>query len=197
MPAQLSCDVQTGALHLLTLTCAGRHPYLAGSAASHRMLKLLEEARGRYGFRVDGYVVMPEHVHLLVSAPRRGTLGRAIQTFKATVTRNAPEHPFWQLRFDDLTMHTEEERIEVLRGMHRNPVRRGLAERPEQWPWSSFRAYLFHTPGTVRIDALGLAAQQELAAQPGKGPSSEPGLKTWMQGMEELLWPQGEERRSA
>jgi hypothetical protein len=48
---------------------------------------------------------------------------------------------FWQRRFYDFNVFTEKKRIEKLRYMHRNPVKRGLAEKPEDWRWSSFRQY--------------------------------------------------------
>ncbi|MCU1310433.1 MAG: hypothetical protein JWO20_1558 [Candidatus Angelobacter sp.] len=46
--------------------------------------------------------------------------------------------PFWQARYYDLNVWSERKRIEKLRYMHRNPVKRGLAETPEDWEWSSF-----------------------------------------------------------
>jgi putative transposase len=46
---------------------------------------------------------------------------------------------------------TEQKQIEKLRYMHRNPVKRGLVDRPEQWEWSSFRSYLFGETGPVRV----------------------------------------------
>jgi hypothetical protein len=57
----------------------------------------------------------------------------------------------WQKRFYDFNVWTEEKQIEKLRYMHRNPVRRGLVDRPEQWEWSSFRFYLFGETGLVRV----------------------------------------------
>ena len=49
----------------------------------------------------------------------------------------------WQKRFYDFNVWSERKRIEKLRYMHRNPVKRGLVERPEHWAWSSFRAYFY------------------------------------------------------
>ena len=48
-------------------------------------------------------------------------------------------------------MWTEEKHREKLRYIHRNPVKRGLAEKPEQWEWSSYRSYLFGETGPVRV----------------------------------------------
>ena len=67
---------------------------------------------------------MPEHVHLLVSEPQRGTLARALQALKQSVARRLignREH-FWQARYYDFNVWTEKKRIEKLRYMHRNPV---------------------------------------------------------------------------
>jgi hypothetical protein len=50
-------------------------------------------------------------------------------------------------------VHNEEKRVEKLRYMHRNPVKRGLVEKPEQWPWSSFRHYATGNQGTVEIES--------------------------------------------
>ena len=62
-----------------------------------------------------------------------------------------PVH-IWQRRFYDFNVWTEAKRIEKLRYIHRNPVTGGLAEQPEQWEWSSFRAYAYGEAGLVRIN---------------------------------------------
>ena len=46
----------------------------------------------------------------------------------------------WQARFYDFNVWTELKRVEKLRYMYRNPVKRGLVAEPEQWDWSSFRS---------------------------------------------------------
>ena len=50
---------------------------------------------------------------------------------------NRPQ--FWQRRYYDFNVLTQAKLIEKLRYIHRNPVERGLVQRPEDWPWSSFR----------------------------------------------------------
>jgi hypothetical protein len=59
--------------------------------------------------------------------------------------------PVWQKRFYDFNVWSARKQIEKLRYMHRNPVKRGLADRPEQWRWSSFRAYAYGETGRVRV----------------------------------------------
>ncbi len=56
-----------------------------------------------------------------------------------------------QKRFYDFNVWTARKRIEKVKYMHRNPVKRGLVERPDQWAWSSFRAYLYSEKEPVRV----------------------------------------------
>jgi putative transposase len=96
---------------------------------------------------------MPEHVHLLVSEPRRETLDRAIQALKTSVSKQSEHRPFWLARYYDFNVHSEDKRVEKLRYMHRNPVTRGLVSCPEEWKWSSFRHYRMGEQGVVEIES--------------------------------------------
>ncbi len=58
----------------------------------------------------------------------------------------------WEARFYDFNVWTEPKRVEKLRYMHRNPVKRGLVPEPHQWPWSSFRDYLYGQTGKVQVN---------------------------------------------
>lgn len=60
---------------------------------------------------------------------------------------------FWQRRYYDFNVRSEEKRVEKLRYMHRNPVKRGLVARPQDWPWSSFRHYATGLAGVVEIES--------------------------------------------
>ena len=60
--------------------------------------------------------------------------------------------PMWQKRFYDFNVCTDKKRVEKLRYMHRNPVKRGLDDSPEKWEWSSFRDYLNGKKGLVEVD---------------------------------------------
>jgi hypothetical protein len=59
---------------------------------------------------------------------------------------------FWQARFYDFNVGTTKKRVEKLRYMHRNPVKRGLVQSPGQWRWSSYRFYLLDETGAVRVN---------------------------------------------
>ena len=90
---------QTGELHFITFSCYGRKPYLASPAAKELFETSLEKMRRKYGFAVLGYVVMPEHVHLLVNEPTDCPLARALQALKLSVSVQRRERPFWLRRY--------------------------------------------------------------------------------------------------
>jgi putative transposase len=110
--------------------------------------------RLRYSFFIAGYVVMPEHVHLLLSEPEHTLLAKALQALKLSVAVQSVQRPFWQKRYYDFNVYTEEKRKEKLRYIHRNPVTRGLVEEPDQWLWSSFRHWLTGEDGVVGIESV-------------------------------------------
>ncbi len=161
MPRGLVRYQQTGDFHFLTFSCYRRLAYLDPAAARELFESALERIRRRYCFVVAGYVVMPEHVHLLLSEPRRGTLASVVQALKLSVSLRRPERPFWQARDYDFNVHSEEKRVEKLRYMHRNPVVRGLCAEPEEWKWSSFRHYATGVEGTVEIESSWTASRRE------------------------------------
>ena len=144
---------QAGDLHFITFSCSERRPFLGTPAARNVFERSLETMRVRYQFFVLGYVVMPEHVHLLVSEPEKTSLSKAIQALKLSVAIQRNERPFWQARYYDFNIFTDAKRAEKLKYMHRNPVARGLVEEPEQWAWSSFRHYSMGQIGTVGIES--------------------------------------------
>jgi putative transposase len=71
------------------------------------------------------------------------------------------EERFWQRRCYDYNVYSELKRVEKLRYMHRNPVKRGLIERPQDWPWSSFVHYATGKAGTVEIESEWTAQRRE------------------------------------
>jgi hypothetical protein len=93
---------------------------------------------------VYGYVVMPEHIPMLLNEPEQDSLSQVMQSLKQSVARTLAlraADPFWQARYYDFNVWSERKFVEKLRYIHRNPVTRELVERPEDWVWSSFRHY--------------------------------------------------------
>ncbi len=157
-----------GYLHYITTSCYQRRPLLEDAARRDLFLEVLEHVRRRYHFVVVGYVVMLEHIHLLLSEPERGNLSTVIQAVKQGFARRIlgrlrtqvatprsqcdREEHIWQRRFYDFVLWSAEKRQEKLHYIHQNPVRRGLVERPEQWLWSSARYYLLGERGPVLVN---------------------------------------------
>jgi putative transposase len=152
-------------LHFVTFSCYHREPLLATPRKRDVFELELERARRWYGFFVSGYVVMPEHVHLLVSEPERKSLAVAMQMLKQNVSRRLRrpgERQFWQTRYYDFPVSGEKKRLEKLNYMHFNPVKRGLVEHPEDWKWSSFVHIATGSEGPVEIESQWTARKREL-----------------------------------
>lgn len=156
MPKGLVRYQHSGGFHFVTFSCYERQPLLMKKGACAVFEQYLEAVRQRYGLVVAGYVLMPEHVHLLVGEPRRSSLSVALQVLKQQTSRKLKqrgEAQFWQRRYYDFNVRDDGKRVEKLRYMHRNPVKRGLVERPEDWAWSSFRHYATGEVGVVEIES--------------------------------------------
>ena len=153
MPLGLVRYQKEGDDHFITFSCYRREPYLNTPHSRDIFLDSLELTRQRYNFDVLGYVVMPEHVHLLVGEPidREIPLFRALQSLKLSVSKRLTRRPFWQTRYYDFNVLTRDKRIEKLKYMHRNPVTRDLVSKPEGWPWSTHRHYILNEPTPVQI----------------------------------------------
>src|SRR6266852_3105484 len=163
-----------GHLHFITFTCDRRLPLLRSVRARNVFVKLLGEVRDRYGFSLVGYVVMPEHIHLLICEPVKGTPSTVIQVLKQRVSRRLRRikcRPtgqfnltfatdddslprFWQWRFYDFNVWSLKTRVEKLQYMHRNPSKRKLVDHPKDWPWSIFSFYSNPIHGLIRVDAV-------------------------------------------
>jgi putative transposase len=150
-----------GDLHFITFSCHQLKPYLASPSARRLFEETLERTRQRYKLCVIGYVVMPEHVHLLLSEPECGPLAKALQALKLSMSKMSRERPFWQARYYDFNVFTVRKHVEKLRYIHRNPVRRGLVLKPLDWHWSSFRHYATGERGVVEIESFWTVALRE------------------------------------
>lgn len=120
---------------------------------------------------------MPEHVHLLISEPARGTPSTVLKMLKQRVSRLLRRKPrrrvspgqrsfqfasrtdsrlpqFWQKRFYDFNVWSRKKKIEKLGYMHTNPLKRGLVVDPRQWPWSSYAFYQRRGEILIEVDPV-------------------------------------------
>src|SRR5437868_4578462 len=167
MPLGLKRFHQSKQSHFITFSCYRRLPRFERERIRDFFVESLERTRERYRLRVFGYVVMPEHVHLLVSEPEVGVLSTAIQALKVSVAQLAIRRfgqslaPFWQKRYYDHNVRDARSFVIKLRYIHRNPVTRGLCKEPAQWKWSSFRHYASADPGPVEIESEWTAMRRQ------------------------------------
>jgi len=151
----------SGLAHFLTFSCYQRRPYLRDKQCCDAVLAALEAARLRFSMRVYGYVVMPEHVHLLLSEPERGTLADVMHFMKLSSAKRlrlmraerGEIGSLWQKRYYDRNLRSYDDFVEKLRYIHRNPVKRGLVAKPEDWTWSSFAHYATGARGAVEVES--------------------------------------------
>ena len=191
MPWGLTRFHHSGQSHFVTFCCYHRHRLFTADASCRIFESALERVRRSYRLYVYGYVVMPDHVHLLLSEPQhwrrsptqaktglewatpscsanreQDTLADALKSLKEGVSRRLigdAEH-FWQKRYYDFNIRNYPQFVEKLRYIHRNPVKQGLCERPEDWRWSSFRHYATGAEGRVEIESEWTARKRERAA---------------------------------
>ena len=111
-----------------------------------KFLSYLREAKEKYGIVLHCYVLMTNHYHLLIETPQ-GNLSKAMHYLNGSYTtyinvkRKRSGHLF-QGRFKSIVVDRDSYLGELSRYIHLNPVRAGLAQKPEDYPFSSYRAYL-------------------------------------------------------
>jgi putative transposase len=108
MPSHLKRYQTEGSDHFITFSCYHRSPYLNNDAARIVFEEILDGLRQRHQFYVFGYVLMPEHVHLLLSEPRRYPLATTLNVLKAETSKllKGDHRQFWQTRYYDFNVLT-------------------------------------------------------------------------------------------
>jgi putative transposase len=146
-------------------------------------VEVLREVRQETGFLLIGWVLMPEHFHLLIKPEPAEATSRFMQELKKRVAQriisvlgDGEQHPWcrrmlaglrlpptvhsdcryrvWQRRFYPFNVYSEKKRLEKLDYMHNNPVVRGLVSSADQWRWSSFRFYYLDDSSLLSMDRL-------------------------------------------
>ncbi len=141
---------------------------LAHFTAKERGLlcRAIDEVRRRRAFRLAGFVVMPNHIHLLLLPALDDSLSALMQNFKHTTAQaiNAARRrrgALWQKGFFDRFMRTPKEFGKTLDYIHHNPVRKDLVGEPTEWRWSSAAAHA-EQRSIIPVDFIELPAQAEI-----------------------------------
>jgi putative transposase len=164
MPTGLKRFQQTKQFHFVTFSCYKRQPFLRTAEAKDTVERFLEQTRKQQGLRIAAYVLMPEHVHLLANEPAEDTLAMFLQIFKQLTARelkSPAQKQFWQRRYYDFNVSSHEKYVEKVRYIHRNPVKRGLVEKSEDYRWTSFRHYATGEVGAVEIESEWTVSRRE------------------------------------
>ena len=171
MPNRLQRYYGARHLHFITTSCYQRRPLLGTRHSRDCFSRCWSRCADAPLRHIAGYVVVPEHVHLLLGEPERGDPSLVMQAVKQGLARRllrdllsradsrqgtlwsaaVEEGHIWQRRFYAFVVFPEKKRIEKLRYMHYNPVKRGLVLEAPQWAWSSFRHYAEGERGPVLV----------------------------------------------
>jgi putative transposase len=173
MPKNLKRLTGRNDLHFITFCCYQRRALLGSVRSRNLAIEILREVRAKYKFSLVGCVIMPEHVHLLISESPAVPPAKVIQVFKQRVSRRmlgkkravtrqlslrfseaeAELRRFWQRRYYDFNVYSRKKLLEKLEYMHANPVEERLVRHPRDWPWSSWSFYTTGQ-GILKIDPV-------------------------------------------
>ena len=150
-----------GRARFVTFCTHKKMPLLTNNRYRKIVVESIAAIRDRYKLKLLGYVLMPEHVHIVVVPPEEVKLGPVIGKLKIlsskgihelmrnlnsplierlTVRRNKTDNfVFWQRRCYDHNCRDAESVWEKVNYCHNNPVKRGLVSEPQNWIWSSYR----------------------------------------------------------
>ncbi len=157
-----------GTARFITFSCFKRHPYLSDRTIIEKLLPQIITIRDDNGVKIYGYVIMPEHVHLVLHPPEGTRLGLLIGQMKARASyaiitpereilkRSNGQPAIWQRRCYDNNCRKPEIVREKINYCHNNPVVRRLVSSPGDWPWSSYRWYQGDRDVPISIDGFEL-----------------------------------------
>lgn len=162
--------------HYVTTVTYHRVPVFRGEEACTIFIAALAETRQQCPFKLVGYVIMPDHIHLIVN-PRDSDISNLMRRIKGLSARrildwlrseghssslaklalDTPQkrehtHAVWQKDFSSIDLWSARFVQQKLQYVHANPVRAGLCAHPKDWKWSSYRAYYPHESGDVPIE---------------------------------------------
>ncbi|MEQ1849603.1 MAG: transposase [Candidatus Peribacteraceae bacterium] len=133
MPSQRH-PVQSDILMFVTTNTLRRRRIFSHAAYASEAIDLLYRIQNLHPFLLFGFVIMPDHVHLLLNIPHPYSIATLMNAFKSGLTFDLGIGPLWQKRYD---LRVPENGHSVLRYIHYNPVQAGLALSAQAYPWSS------------------------------------------------------------
>lgn len=126
--------VESGAIFFVTVCCAVRraNQLCRGEIAGH-LFEAAEFRQRAARWYVHLLLLMPDHLHALISFPAQESMTKVVANFKEMTAKNTGVS--WQTGFFDHRLRTSEAYDEKAAYIRENPVRAGLVESAENWPW--------------------------------------------------------------
>ncbi len=106
--------------------------------------------KGEKLIEIIAYCLMPTHIHLILKQLKRNGISTFMgNTFNSYTryfnTKHKRKGPLWEGKFKNILVKTDEQLVHLTRYIHLNPVTAYLVDKPEKWPWSSYKEYLLET----------------------------------------------------
>jgi putative transposase len=110
---------------------------------------LLRHYKKRYGFKLYGYCLMPNHVHLILQVKKKGDLPKIMQGLNQTYTiwfnkTYGKVGHLWQGRYKNMVIQNNRYLFECIEYVEFNPIRAGMTRSPFDYPWSSWQQRFGH-----------------------------------------------------
>lgn len=163
-----------GTVRFITFSCVHRWKLLIDPAIISIIFEEIDSARNKHNFAIYGYVIMPNHVHLVMYPRSPIDIARVIGEIKSRSARRIFDywrnrenplvdrlksddrgrnrHVLWLPKCYDHNCRTIETVTEKVHYCHNNPVKAGLATSPREWKWSSFHWYHGDKSGLLAMD---------------------------------------------
>ncbi len=143
-----------GQVYLVTATTASRNPWLARWPVAVAVARELGGRRLWRDSRVHAWVLMPDHIHVLLTLGQSESLSHLMARMKAVSARAAhavmaSRSPFWTSAFHDHAIRTDEQIVAAARYIIANPVRAGLVD--TLWAWSFWDSQWLPEPGADEL----------------------------------------------
>jgi putative transposase len=159
-----------GDQHFVTFSTFQRRRFLAPERTRNIAIEVLSECLEKHRASCLGFVIMPDHVHAILTMVPEVTISTFLLAWKKTASHRIKEFyaqnlthyretcptdcPVWQARFYDFNLGTTAKFEEKLDYIHNNPVIAGLSENAVDWKWSSARFYEYGEDVGARITPL-------------------------------------------
>lgn len=118
----------------VTTNILHREPLFTNPANAREAVEHIYRTQQLHPFFLFGFVIMPDHCHILLNVPAPETISQVINTYKSGLAHQLGLGPIWQARYD---LRLPNDSWKVLEYIHQNPVQAKIVGAAEEYPWSS------------------------------------------------------------